>query len=70
VPGSVQKPVNPGTGRGLACWNHATAAARLLLDWLGLKANAKTVLFHRDDPKTEKTCPGTNVSKDWVLEIV
>ena len=61
---------DPLNGRGLACWNNAAAATRILLDWLGLKPNAKTVLFHRDDPKTSKSCPGKKVSKDWVLEMV
>ncbi|MEM9454874.1 MAG: N-acetylmuramoyl-L-alanine amidase [Myxococcota bacterium] len=59
---------SPNTGRGLACWETAFGAGRLLLDWLGLEIHAGTVLFHRDDPKTTKTCPGSNVEKSWVLE--
>lgn len=61
---------NPKTGRGLACWRNAGAATRALLGWLGLGATEKTVLFHRDDPKTTKTCPGTRVKKDWVLGLL
>jgi len=58
------------TGRGLDCWKTAAAATKVLLAWLGLPANAKTVLFHRDDPKTSKTCPGRKVEKDWVLDLI
>lgn len=61
---------DPLSGRGLACWNTAAAATRALLDWLGLKAGGNTVLFHRDDPKTGKTCPGTKVKKEWLLELI
>lgn len=58
----------PNSGRGLACWHTAFAAGRHLLRWLGLEANATTVRFHRDDPRTTKTCPGSKVEKSWVLE--
>jgi hypothetical protein len=47
------------TGRGRACWTTATAAGRALLDWLGLEINQLNIKFHRDDPRTTKTCPGT-----------
>jgi len=61
---------DPKSGRGLACWQTAAGAVRVLLDWLGLEATEKTVLFHRDDPLTTKSCPGTLVKKDWVLALV
>lgn len=61
---------NPKTGRGLSCWENAAAVVRALLPWLGLEASEKTVLFHRDDPKTRKSCPGTKVKKDWVLAFL
>jgi hypothetical protein len=61
---------DPLTGRGLACWNTAAAATRILLDWLALKADGNTVLFHRDDPRTSKTCPGAKVKKEWLLELI
>lgn len=61
---------DPTSGRGLKAWQNGAAAAKALLDWLGLKASAQTVLFHRDDPKTSKTCPGTLVKKDWVLQLI
>jgi hypothetical protein len=64
------KKEDPKSGRGLRCWTNAAATARVLLDWLGLKKGNKTVLFHRDDPKTTKTCPGSAVTKDWFLSLI
>lgn len=61
---------SPKTGRGLECWKTAAAGTKVLLEWLGLAPSEKTVLFHRDDPKTNKTCPGTKVTKDWVLGLI
>lgn len=61
---------SPKTGRGLECWKTTAAATKVLLDWLGLKPSEKTVLFHRDDPQTTKTCPGTKVTKDWILGLI
>ncbi len=61
---------SPKSGRGLECWKTAAAATKVLLDWLGLKPSATTVLFHREDPETSKTCPGTKVTKDWVLALI
>jgi N-acetylmuramoyl-L-alanine amidase len=58
------------TGRGRDCWNIATEAGRVLLDWLGLKLEQTNIKFHRDDPKTTKTCPGSKIQKDWVLERI
>ena len=60
----------PTKGRGLQCWQTATAITKLLLDWLSLPVNDKTVLFHRDDPKTTKTCPGGKVGKAWVINLI
>lgn len=61
---------NPKTGRGLDCWKTAAAATKVLLDWMGKTASETTVLFHRDDPETTKSCPGTKVKKDWVLGLI
>ena len=45
---------DPKTGRGLACWQTAARATAILLRHMpGARIN-----FHRDDPKTRKTCPG------------
>ena len=61
---------DPTTGRGLLVCITTAFAVRATLDWLGLPINEHTVLFHRDDPKTSKTCPGTRVKKDWFLNLV
>jgi hypothetical protein len=60
----------PNNGRGQQCWNTAAAAGKALLAWLRLEPNALTVHFHRDDPKTTKTCPGKKVDKGWVLDLI
>jgi hypothetical protein len=61
---------NPKAGRGLACWRTTALATKALADWLKLPINSSTILFHRDDPETKKTCPGTKVQKDWVLSLI
>lgn len=59
---------NPVAGRGLSCWRTAAAAVAALLD--GLHLSESSVNFHRDDPKTSKTCPGKLVTKPWFLRLV
>jgi hypothetical protein len=61
---------DPLSGRGLLCWQNSAGAARVLLEWLGLAATADTVLLHRDDPQTRKSCPGRLVKKEWLLELI
>lgn len=61
---------DPKSGRGLAVMLTTASCARAQLDWLGLAPSRQTVLFHRFDPKTTKTCPGTKVVHDWFLELV
>lgn len=61
---------NPRAGRGLACWRTAAQATKQLAEWLKIPVNESTILFHRDDPKTTKTCPGKKVQKDWFLGLV
>lgn len=61
---------DPFTGRGWKCWQLTARTTADLLKLLGFKANPKTVLFHRDDPKTRKTCPGTKIKKEWFLGLV
>jgi len=59
---------DPLTGRGFECWMTALSATRSLLHWLDLPVTS--VNFHRDDPKTKKTCPGRKVEKSWVHHIL
>lgn len=61
---------DPFTGRGLQCWHLAAKTTHLLLKWLNLPINENVVLFHRDDPKTSKTCPGTKIDKKWFIDLM
>lgn len=61
---------DPKGARGMACWRNAAAATSTLLQWLGLPIDENTVLFHRDDPQTDKKCPGQKVDKEWVLGLI
>lgn len=61
---------SPKSGRGLACWKMAAAATKVLLEWIGEPASPGTVFFHRDDPKTNKSCPGKKVQKEWFLNLL
>lgn len=56
------------SGRGLQCWQTAAAAVSILLQKLDVSANS--IVFHRDDPKTSKTCPGKKVEKSWFLSLL
>lgn len=58
----------PSTGRGYQCWLTAAHAVAALLTAWGLRAD--DINFHRDDPKTSKTCPGKRVSKVWFRDLV
>lgn len=61
---------DPNSARGKLCWQTTALASKILLDWIGVSPNPRTVLFHRDDPKTSKTCPGTKVKKDTVIALI
>jgi hypothetical protein len=61
---------DPNSGRGLACWTNTAETVRVLLKWLGIKKNKNTILFHRDDPKTKKSCPGKRIDKQWFLDLI
>jgi hypothetical protein len=61
---------DPKTGRGLEIMKTTAAATAQLLIAMGKKVDGKTVTFHRDDPKTTKTCPGDKIDKEWFLGLV
>lgn len=61
---------DPTTGRGLQVVRTTAKATADLLKWMGLEASNATILFHREDPKTTKTCPGRKVGKDWFVGLV
>lgn len=60
---------NPKSGRGLEVWETTARATKVVLDWLGLPVNEKTVRFHREG-KTSKDCPGAQIDKDWVISLI
>ncbi len=61
---------NPFSGRGLQVWQLTADITGELLRWLNLPVSDKTVLFHRDDPLTSKDCPGSQITKQWVLSLI
>jgi len=63
---------DPESGRGLESWETAAATARSLIKWMGNNStiDSSDVKFHREDPKSYKTCPGKKVNKDWFLSLV
>jgi|14_taG_2_1085336.scaffolds.fasta_scaffold11655_2 hypothetical protein len=61
---------DPKSGRGFNCWTLAAQATAAILNEMGREANAKHILFHRDDPKTRKSCPGNKVNKGWFIDKV
>jgi len=56
------------TGRGAVVRDNAMQALAIMCERLHVKAD--TIKFHRDDPKTTKTCPGMKVKKSYVVNAV
>lgn len=61
---------DPFSGRGLKCWELAARCTSDLLDWIGVAPSSTSVLFHRDDKRTSKSCPGRRITKPWFLDLV
>lgn len=61
---------DPMTGRGAACWAMTAEAIKVIMQWLNLPINESTIRFHREDPRTSKTCPGTKITKAWLLRLI
>lgn len=59
---------DPWSGRGLAVLENTAAYVQMLLSFFGLSKS--DVSFHRDDPKTMKTCPGKLISKPRFLALL
>lgn len=59
---------DPRTGRGAAVIETTARAVHHLMAHFGIGED--DLLFHRDDPKTTKTCPGQNISKPWFIQQV
>lgn len=58
---------DPTTGRGLHVIETTCKAIHLLCRKIGI-GPASSLRFHRDDPRTSKTCPGRKISKQWFLQ--
>ena len=56
------------SGRGAIVRRNSLAALNIMCN--ALKASPDTIKFHRDDPKTSKTCPGRNVTKSDIVNGV
>ena len=61
---------SPFSGRGDLVLKRTARAVWAILSSMGLKPSPQTILFHRDDPKTSKTCPGTRISKEFFVGLV
>lgn len=61
---------DPKTGRGLQVWETTACCVAQILAAKGMEPSTSTINFHRDDPKTKKTCPGTQVDKAWFIGLV
>lgn len=61
---------DPFKNRGEECWKVASDVTMVLLNWLNLTPSSNTIHFHRDDPKTSKSCPGTKIEKTWFVNMV
>lgn len=59
---------SPTEGRGAVCWWHAALVVAGLVQWLQI--DVERVNFHRDDPRTAKSCPGRLVTREWFLGLV
>ena len=56
------------TGRGAVVRDNSMMALALMCERLGV--DATTIKFHRDDPQTTKTCPGSRITKTDVITRV
>lgn len=59
---------DPWSGRGLQVLRTTAHVVRSLMAVLKLDKNA--IRFHREDPKTAKTCPGRLLSKERFLALI
>jgi N-acetylmuramoyl-L-alanine amidase CwlA len=59
---------DPWSGRGLKVLENTRALVKQLVSQYDLTAN--DIRFHRDDPQTSKTCPGTKINKQQFLDFL
>lgn len=59
---------DPWSGRGLQVLTNTGLVVGEILRTLNLTKDA--VNFHRDDPRTDKTCPGSRITREQFLKLV
>lgn len=59
---------DPWSGRGLSVLTTGAKAVKALMTKLGLTKSS--IRYHRDDPLTSKTCPGTKIGKQQFLDFL
>lgn len=59
---------DPKSGRGQQVLQTTAAATKAIMARLGLDKSC--IRFHRDDPKTNKACPGKKITKEWFLSLL
>ncbi len=59
---------DPWNGRGRAVLTTTCRAVRALM--AHFKLTPAAIRFHRDDPKTSKSCPGDRISKQQFLDLL
>lgn len=52
------------TGEGLKVKNNTIFATALLCDTLGIDPTMKSILLHKEDPRTTHDCPGEHIARD------
>lgn len=59
---------DPNTGRGAKVLHTTISCLRAMHEFLNVRH--QTLRFHRDDPKTDKSCPGIRVIKqDLIMRL-
>jgi hypothetical protein len=59
---------DPKTGRGQQVLATTARTVKLLMAKFDIPITG--IRFHRDDPKTTKTCPGRKITKGYFLDLV